>query len=296
MIKLYIIVSKRTHHAFEDYIDSIIPFVKQYRNNIFNIQIIYYLVENDIPLPNSRDDIYLFISCIAPKFYKMTIDKKYHNIYVFNTEQLTRTDYATTIKQYITNGLPICDYDQYQTEIIRDTCDQVCYLPYQITKYETLQLNTLILQTEKLYDVAFCSTNKSKKRLLIYNQLINSGIKVIDVYGWKNNRDQKIAQAKILVNIHFDNDYRIFEHLRCDRWILSGMLVVTEQSDSDDMLDCRDLIVISTFDTIVDKIIDVVKNYDHYYTDYLYKLDIHKHNIAIERQQHLKHFINKFNI
>ena len=288
MRRLYIIAQKNAYRAFEDYYESL----KTSITHLCDIKIIIYGAESDIPLPMNNKDIYLFLSCITPKFYKFYIDGKYRNIYMINTEQSTRPIWSMIIKHYTNKGLTVFDYDQYQTEIAKKTVPnaQIYYLPYQINKSETEHLTSLIMKSKKSYDVAFCATNNSKKRMSLYNQLENRGLKLTDIYGWKGERDQRIAEAKILVNIHHNNDYHIFEHLRCDRWILSGMLVISEESLSDELMDCKDLLIIAKFENIVDKIIEVVMNYEYYYSQYLDHLSIQRENIIKNRRQYLNRF------
>lgn len=291
MRRLYVVAHKNAYRAFEDYSESL----KTMINRLCDVKVFVYNVESDIPLPTSNNDIYIFLSCITPKFYKLYIDGKHRNIYMINTEQSTRPIWAMIIKHYANKGLTVFDYDQYQTEIAKKMVPnaQIYYLPYQINKSETEQLTSLIMKSKKSYDVAFCATNNSKKRISLYNQLENRGLKLTDIYGWKDNRDQRIAQAKILVNIHHNNDYRIFEHLRCDRWILSGMLVVSEESLSDELMDCKDLLIITKFENMFNKIVDVVINYEHYYSQYLDRLSIQRDDIVKNRRQYLKQFVDK---
>jgi hypothetical protein len=184
------------------------------------------------------------------------------------------------IEYYNKQGITIFDYD-YQQSLIH----KFKYLPYQITSDETNHLTTLIMNSNKYYHVALCSVNQSKQRLNIYTQLKKKGLNVIDVEGWKDDRDRKIAKAKILVNIHYDSDYQIFEHLRCDRWILSGMLVVSENSVSDDTSDCKDLIITTSYDRLVDNIVKILDNYQEYYTHYLEQLAIQKPIICEARRK-----------
>jgi hypothetical protein len=199
------------------------------------------------------------------------------------------------LQKYIRLGLNLCDYDLYQRQLTQQLMPQknVHYLPYQITKQENQRLTTLVEQTPKRYQVCFCSTNKSKKRLTLYSQLEQRGLRVVDVSGWKEDRDCQIAEAQVLVNVHFDHDYQIFEHMRCDRWILAGLLVISETSLSDSLLDCRDLLITDTYDHLADTIVQVVANYDVYYAQYLERLNLHKAEIMETRLRACQQFFDK---
>jgi hypothetical protein len=161
------------------------------------------------------------------------------------------------------------------------------YLPYQITEVETNVLGNLVQNTSKTYDVAFCGTN-SKRRGKIISDLSNKGLSIINVREWGLKRDEMIVQAKILINIHFGADYNIYEHFRCDRWLLSGQMVISETGLSDDMLDIKDLVLFEDYDKIVDYTINIINNYDAYYSTYRDKLNKIKDAVKTERGQYLK--------
>lgn len=278
MSHIYLIAHKSGYNGVKEYIAGIYDYLSQQNH----IEIIIYNTSNDIPLPYSKrkhQRIYIFIGQICPKYYVMYVKKKYKYIFFVNTEQTSRTLCSDIIHEYISNKLTIYDYDRYQAKY-----NHSHYLPYLMTNDENKYLQSLITQTTKKYDVAICSINGSTHRQFIINQLKSCGVSVIDVVGWDNHRDEQIASAKILINIHFDTDYTIFEHLRCDRWILSGMLVVSESSDSDQMLDCTNLLLICRYEQMIVEILNILSNYDKYYTKYLSILNDKKNNIISRRR------------
>ena len=78
--------------------------------------------------------------------------------------------------------------------------------------------------------------------------------------------------------------------MRCDRWVLSGLLVVSENSLSDELLDLKDCLIIEPYDNLVDKIIDVINNYDVYCQQYKNQLEKNKVNIINQRSHQLQLF------
>lgn len=313
MYRIYLISDQSGYHAFEDYYYNLKKTLKHLTH--WKIKIIVYQHDLVIPKPkpiqsassSSSYPIYIFMNHLPPFFEQMWINKnqsQYHcQMYLINTEQLTRSSCSQRILFYLDQGLLIYDYDLFQTKMINQQIiskptsapsstpspiprcrEQVYYLPYQIRSREIKYLQTLIKQNKQIYDVGFCATNQSQRRLNIYHQLKQNGVKVIDIYGWKENRDRLISQCKILINIHYDQDYQIFEHFRCDRWILAGMLVVSETSLSDSLLDCTDLLIIVPYQQIVNKIIEILQNYDHYYQQYLNRLHSIKKQLILKRQ------------
>jgi len=276
---LYIISHTSGNHAFEDYYDGVLFNLSKY----FDVRIVTYTDEEEILRPITGNEIYLFLGHVTPSFLKMT---EYKHIYLINTEQSTRPIWTMMMRYYCQSSVKIIDYDQYQVEIIQQISSnkKILYLPYQVTTKETHYLTSLISNTKKLYNVAFCSTNKSKRRLSIMTQLKQRGISVIDVNGWKKKRDKRIAESQILINIHYDTDYKIFEHMRCDRWVMSGLLVISEESLSDELLDCKDLMIIEKYEKIVNRIITVIDNFELYYSQYLDKL-LHQRKIIIRNRE-----------
>jgi hypothetical protein len=277
--KIFLLSHYLAYPAFEDYCLGLKTVL-----NTYEIKIIDYHDEDDIPSAiMNPDDIYLFFSYIPPKFFKKHITNHHQHIHLLNTEQSTRPVWSLMIQHYTKYGIKIFDYDFYQATMY--SSDPIrSYLPYQITENENKYLTELIKNSPKYYNVAICSVNQSKRRANIYNQLQQRGLKVIDVSGWKDKRDSKIAESQILVNIHYDTDYQIFEHFRCDRWVLTGMLVVSETSLSDDSIDYKNLLIIESYQNIVDKIVAIVANYQTYYPQYLEKLLLCKKQIIDDRQ------------
>jgi hypothetical protein len=239
------------------------------------------------------NDFYIFCQSIPVEILNKPI---HYKICLFNTEQLSiKTWYEKCmpdiVKSYLNLGIPVIDYDLYQSTILSNA--NHTYVPYQYYKKENKYLKNLVHSTAKIYDVAFCSVGKSKRRKDIYNELIKRKIKVIDVKGWKNDRDTQIAQAKILINIHFEDDYQVFEHLRCDRWAFAGQLIISEESESDELLDINKLIIIEKYDSIIDRIKEVLKNYNKYNSTFSAKLKLEKNKLINNRSKKYRDFLNK---
>uniref|UniRef100_A0A6C0BLW7 Glycosyltransferase n=1 Tax=viral metagenome TaxID=1070528 RepID=A0A6C0BLW7_9ZZZZ len=309
---IYLIAHRSAHRAFEDYYQNL-SWV--WRQKSKQVTIVIFEDASEIPPPVLGDEIYFFLSYIPPVYLQrwqawrsaMAVTatgakqpRLRPRIYLINTEQSTRPIWNRMLHYYCDQGIPIIDYDQYQTELIESWTKQtkklegccLCLLD-PVSPLETRRLTALMLpqSTEKPYQVAFCSVNRSKRRQRISQQLQQRGIRVLDVSGWNEARDQQIAQAQVLVNVHYDPQYQIFEHLRCDRWILSGMLVISESSASDDLLDCKNLLITAPYETLVTTIIDVIQNYPRYYEHYLACLEAQQVEILDARRKRCEQLI-----
>lgn len=84
-------------------------------------------------------------------------------------------------------------------------------------------------QTEKRYDVAFVGRPSSRRDAIL--QLVRRKYSVVVVKAFGGDRDAVIAQSRVLVNVHYRDDYRILESLRCVQAFMCGTLVVTERSE-----------------------------------------------------------------
>ena len=136
---------------------------------------------------------------------------------------------------------------------------------------------------KKEFDVCVMSNN-TERRIKIYNEILKENINIIVIDAWNNIRDEKISKCKILLNIHAGDDYKIFEHLRCDRLVLSGQLIISEKSLSDDLLDIKDLVIMVDDNKLIEKIKEVLENYEEIYNNFINNLNKAKENIIKNRE------------
>jgi hypothetical protein len=133
----------------------------------------------------------------------------------------------------------------------------------------------------------------------ILDQLKAKGIEVLILDGdYSLNRDVQIGKSKLLLNIHYDTTYKVFETIRCEPWLSSGFPVISETSLDDDP---RAINV--SYTNLVDKVCEVLelirvkpqvtnnvvfycdnlemRNPKHYY-EYTIDRDIYVYNMALE--------------
>lgn len=251
-----------------------------------NTNIIQYSRHQNFNLLNS--DTFYFFCQVVP-----SIAQNAPNVCLINFEQLSRSDWANRIKLFLQTGHFVLDYDLKQS--LTFDHPNHCYCPYQCVDTETQQLVTLVNQEPKQYDVVDCGTG-STRRARIIQQLRMHKISVKQLNGWGLERDRQIANAKILLNVHFNTDYNIFEHLRCDRWILAGMIVVSENSRSDKLLDLSELVILVPYDQIVNTIIEILKNYQDRKKNLLAQLTDSRETIIKNRKNIVQNMIARLPI
>lgn len=259
--------------CFDDYINSL---------NIVDLEI-YYNHDAEVSYLNYADsgNIYIFRYHITASAFPS------RNIFVLNTEQMSEPYRFSHIKQLSDAGYQILDYSTTNIKYLNDSgINSVTYLPYMITDGE----NTILKEysTEFLHDVCVVSAQTYRRRRIV-DQLLSLGVNVVEAIGWKEIRDQKIGQCRILLNIHFDDTFNIFEHIRCDRWVYAGKVVISEFSKDQEQLDIYCSIIWSSYDKLVETVISTLSSYNEI------SLRLYSNNSIEERRDILKKFIAHIN-
>ena len=165
---------------------------------------------------------------------------------VYNTEQLTIPRVLAKILRLMGEPLDplvpslldplvpkvhLWDYSMANIRILANHGIIAKYMPLKTTGsyLEKLQrFNTC----PKVYDIGFNGTI-SPRRKVILDQLATQ-FSVLMVTSWGDTRDMELAKCRVLVNIHFDTDYMIFESARCEPWLSVGVPVISELSIEND--------------------------------------------------------------
>ena len=152
----------------------------------------------------------------------------------FNTEQLTRPLVLKKIVISIkhTNPVEVWDYSAINVQILKEQGIEAKHVPLVSPKG---YIERLQLWRDKIeFDVGFCGT-MNKRRKTIFDKIKEGGrtVQIIPFYG--DERDKRLAKCRILINIHYDETYSVFESARCEPWLQLGVTVISETSlDNDD--------------------------------------------------------------
>ena len=177
-------------------------------------------------------------------------------MFLLNTEQMTVEKYLDKIQKEIEMAkIRVIDYSMENITILKSIFPLIDFIhfpfPIMFEKFE-----------EKTGDIVSLNNSKYRSKVLeslgmYYNDFNNL---------WKNDRDSLIRQCKALVNIHVNDNYNIFESLRCYHALEMGVLIVSETSDNMDSLLFKDFIIfVSPGRDIEHAISDVLDNYDYYH-------------------------------
>ncbi len=264
-ITLIFICDKKLIHYFEDYINTF--------HHIFNVEIllftnkeyiIHYFQNLTKENNNIQNHIYIFLQHIFNEISHDEIILQRYKICLLNTEQLSRNNYVNQIQSY--NPLIYrIDYSIANLSFIHNQFKKV-YLPYQIHHNE-------IFNYTKDKEICMIYPYKSQRRLDIIAKLKSHGINVNIINGFLGNRDKELMKHKILLNIHYDEDYNIFEELRCTRCIYNKMIVISEKSLFDDIYLFKKHLITCDYNDFVEKVIEIINNYDFYYNHLFQSFD-----------------------
>ncbi len=259
---------------FEDYFSSFSKY----------IHILRYVTINETPL--SSDIIYMFVLDIPQWVISQHSQKKISIVYM-NTEQLTKPDREKQVSYYLSNDIMVIDYDYYQSQWFHSL--HHFYLPVLPTSLEKWVIQP------KRHQVGICAILASERRLRMCQLLYKHGIDVINIHCWREERDSLLGQCQIIINIHYDTDYNIFEHLRCDRWIMSGAIVLSETSINDDSLDIKPLLFLSSYDNMLQTVVHMLQKYEHIVTEQKQKCDLYLSDIIKKRYEQCEHVVKTLN-
>jgi hypothetical protein len=253
-----------------------LPYFEDYIKTFINKLDLKLVIVDDFNLVNYNENDFYFFMTKVPQI--ALLNDRVKAIYI-NMEQLTRESYMVYYSTIYKYKIPIIDYsDGNHTLTKTSKLLRYQYMPEEVSK--------LSVPYDKIYDVAFVGT-LSPRRNFILNQLRNKGIKVIEANGWQDKRDMEIMKAKILLNIHYDNEYNVYESIRCDRFIFSGMLVISETSVFQDCIDINDLIISENYSDLVSKVLEVIQNYPMYLKEFLSKKKVRLPWIVESRKRDL---------
>jgi hypothetical protein len=248
---------KKVVNYFKEYIESLMQ---------ENDELILFDQNETIDVSLTINDVHIFLSFVPTIKLKIHDALSVHHFFYLNTEQLTRnemipfvfTEFEKLKKNIEKLGenafIGYIDYSAQNIQIVKEKQlfnlieKQIHCIPYQYNDREIDKLKSFKATYSSKVDFAF-SGAMSPYRSNILSQ-IKSHNKLIIVKGWDEIRDKLISASNVLLNVHYNNNYNIYESIRCDRWIFSEHLVLTENSYLNDTIDLKDLMICANYSDI----------------------------------------------
>ncbi len=223
--------------------------------DIADITILYSSKETLYNLEFTDTSLF-FILSFDHRDNQVLIPMEIANSCVFNFEPLTDYSNYSSLLPLYQKGYQLVDYSKCNGNIL----PKEIYLPYFYSQTEVDHLQGMMSQNvgKWEYDVAMVC-NATPRRQVIEARLKERGVTVLDVRGWRDDRDLQIAKCRILVNIHpHDENFTLVEHLRINRWFLSGMYVISEESDEQESVDVFN-VEFHPYDQIPERVVSFLK-------------------------------------
>jgi len=172
---------------------------------------------------------------------------------LINTEQLSRCHYREVVSRCLGAGMLVIDYSLENIRIMGDHPNHL-WFPHP---FEVMRASTDTIRTKT---VCMIGATRSIRRTRIFDALVGHGIE--GVWGWGDERDRSIMDFRVVVNVHFDEDYVVHEHLRCDRCVMNGLIVVSEDGIHNDLVPFGHHMLLTPYAQIVATVVDVLGRYD----------------------------------
>ena len=132
--------------------------------------------------------------------------------------------------------------------------------------YQTTYIN---MENRKIPSLTtFINVNEPRRHKLLeniknYNQFNN--ININNCFD-KNDIENLYRDTKVLINIHQTPHHDTFEELRCLPALQNGVIIVAEKSPLNHLIPYNDLIIWCEYDDIINKVKDVLDNYEEYHS------------------------------
>ena len=161
-------------------------------------------------------------------------------VYYYNIEQLTRNSEVQILQRLWAEGKirEVWDYSKINCQILSNHNIPNQYIPFTLTSSRKEYYSNLI-QEPISYDIGFCG-DLNDRRNYVLKGLREAGLRVLALHNaWGEERDKQLAKCHSILNIHYANDYKVFERARCEQWLSVGKPVISEDSlDNDERAIC----------------------------------------------------------
>jgi GT2 family glycosyltransferase len=161
-----------------------------------------------------------------------------NNYIVYQLEQTTGQEqsnwFSQTYINYLQKALAVWDYSLVNYKNLRQIdIKAIEYVPIQYMDGLDKKFQPVLLNKD--IDILFYGSINDRRRLIL-DQLIQRGYNIVSRSNvWKDERDQLIARAKIVINIHY-YDHSILESVRLS-YLLSNHCFVISEKSQDPILD-----------------------------------------------------------
>ena len=248
MLEVVFIGESATYFYFQDYVESIVTASKE-MGLLCSVEVWTSSTSSFTKL--QPDKIYVFIQRLPSSILSTCTFQDYPHLAVLNTEQLTRPGWNHVMKQVHDRGITVLDYSI--ENVLLSGLSRHYFVPFQDFKD-----GPSATPKPKVGDACMVWADGFLNRWSVFSQIPNA----TNILGFGKKRDDSLFQHKILVNVHATDEYNVHEHMRTDRCVYQGMIVVTEPSINTDKLPLRPYMVVEERSKIAARVQFILENYD----------------------------------
>jgi hypothetical protein len=263
MVDVYLLIPNSSHIYIKEYLDIfIVNYGFKYiifeanKGEEYNIE----QTENYL-----KDNIYIYVTC---RIFSLSVTNNDNNIGLLNTES-----YDRHINQYVNKSIinlakskKISFLVEYSEENINNLKTHDEFKDTKIYFCPATILNNEIYNFNKTgYISSLNCTNYFERRYKIIEKLKNKNIDIQNINLFGKDRDNILMRSKVFLNIHSYDDYDILEQLKINRLIYNKVIVVSENGVKIKDTYIQKYIIHCDYDNLIDKVIDVINNYEQYY-------------------------------
>jgi hypothetical protein len=132
--------------------------------------------------------------------------------------------------------------------------------------YQTTYIN---MKNRKISSLTtYNNINEPRRHKLLENIKNNNHFNNININNCfdKNDIENLYRDTKVIINIHQTPHHDTFEELRCLPALQNGVIIVAEKSPLNHLIPYNDLIIWCEYDDIINKVKDVLDNYEEYHS------------------------------
>ena len=198
----------------------------------------------------------IVIGCNLLADYQQFFPSKGKYIF-YNMEQITpgsiwlTPNYIELLKQY-----PVWDYSQLNIKALKNLGIEakLCGIGYSPA------LSRIPVAPSQDIDVLFIGSMNDRRRHIL-EELKKQKLNVVSLFGSSGEkRDNFIARAKIIINIHY-YESKVFEIVRCSYLMANRKCIVSEEGNDKELEDkYKDAIVFCSYDTLVEECLFLLHN------------------------------------
>lgn len=168
-------------------------------------------------------------------------------------------------RDFLSGAIMNWDYSKKNVEILKEYGIPSMYVPpgftYPMTTKELADGSYIYSDTGKDIDVLFLGWDVYERRKKIKEDLMRVGLKTVfvcdlDIEGMK----KAIKRAKILLNLHFQDNMTCLETIRLNILLSNQACIVSEDIDDPEKDIYQDHITIVPYDRLVDTCITLIKD------------------------------------